>query len=378
MPTSEGRGKGREVATGGMMAESSPFKEQHQAAGAAFSERFGVELPEHFGDPGREYNAARQAVGLVDLSFRGLLEVTGGDRVRWLNGQVTNDVTALRPGGGMLAAALSMKGHLLSDLALYGLPEAIWVGLNRDRVESVAASFDRYIIADDVTIARIGDRVAQLMVVGPASTGLVARLADPEAAALAPWHHREARIGGVPVRVAASRWLHMPGYDVLAPAGQAEAVWATLSQGGAVDGLRPVGMATLERLRVEAGWAWYGVDFDDANLLMEALTPEHVSFTKGCYLGQEVVIRVEHQGHLNKRLCGLLVAGETPPPARSTLQLGDRKVGTITSAVFSPTLGRLIALGYVRRECWEPGTALRLVSGEMSCEATVTSLPFIA
>jgi len=360
------------------MAIQSPFAEQEKAATAAFTERFGVVLAEHFGDPGREYEAARRAVGLVDLSFRGLLEVTGGDRVRWLNGQVTNDVNALRPGRGMLAAALTVKGHLLSDLALYGLPEAIWIGLNRDRAESVAASFDRYIIADDVGISRIGDRVTQLMVVGPSAPGLVARVVDRETAELPPWHHREAHIGGVPVRVVASRWLAMPGYDVLAPAGEGGAVWATLSQGGAADGLRPVGMAALERLRVEAGWPWYGVDFDDGNLLMEALTPEHVSFTKGCYLGQEVVIRVEHQGHLNKRLCGLLVAGETPPPAGSTLHLGDRTVGTVTSAVFSPTLGQVIALGYVRRECWELGTTLRLSSGEASCEAKLTCLPFIA
>jgi aminomethyltransferase len=110
---------------------------------------------------------------------------------------------------------------------------------------------------------------------------------------------------------------------------------------------------------------------------MEALTPAHVSFTKGCYLGQEVVIRVEHQGHLNKRLCGLLVAGETPPPAGSTLHLGDRKVGTVTSAVFSPALGQAVALGYVRRECWEPGTALRLVTGEVSRGAEVRPLPLI-
>ena len=354
-----------------------PFTGQLQRAGAVFTERFGVELAEHFGDPGREYEAARRAVGLVDLSFRGLLEVTGGDRVRWLNGQVTNDVNALQPGRGMLAAALTVKGHLLSDLALYGLPGAIWIGLNRDRVAGVAASFDRYIIADDVAVSRIGDRVAQLMVVGPGAPGLVARVADRETAGLPPWHHREAYIGGVPVRVAASRWLAMPGYDVLAPAGESGTVWAALSQGGAADGLRPVGMAALERLRVEAGWPWYGVDFDDGNLLLEALTPAHVSFTKGCYIGQEVVIRVEHQGHVNKRLCGLLVEGETTPPAGSTLHLGERKVGHLTSAVFSPTLGQAIAMGYVRRECWEPGTALRLVSGDVSWGAEVRPLPFI-
>ena len=102
--------------------------------------------------------------------------------MRWLNGQVTNDVNALHPGRGMLAAALTVKGHLLSDLALYGLPEAIWIGLNRDREENVAASFDHYIIADDVAISRIGDRVTQLMVVGAGAPGLVARVAGRETA----------------------------------------------------------------------------------------------------------------------------------------------------------------------------------------------------
>jgi folate-binding protein YgfZ len=360
------------------MTESSPFRAQLQAAGTSFTERFGVVMAEHFGDPMREYEAARRAVGLVDLSFRSLLEVTGGDRVRWLNGQITNDVKGLQADQGMLAAALNVKGHILADLAVYGLPESIWVDLNRDRVETVAAAFDRYIIADDVVVSKIGDRVAHLMVVGPRATGLLARVAGREAAGLSPWHHREARIDGVSVRVVSSRWLAMFGYDVLVPAARAGEVWATLARAGEADGLQPVGLAALERLRVEAGWPWYGVDFDESHLLMEALTRGHVSFTKGCYIGQEVVIRIEHQGHVNKRLCGLLVAGEEVPPAGSGLSLGERKVGAITSAAFSPDLRRVIALGYVRHECWEVGTTLRLVSGEASSEAQVAALPFIA
>jgi folate-binding protein YgfZ len=136
-------------------------------------------------------------------------------------------------------------------------------------------------------------------------------------------------------------------------------------------------MAALDLLRVEAGWPWYGVDFDDSNLLMEALTPDHVSFTKGCYLGQEVVIRVEHQGHLNKKLTGLLVAGAIVPSAKADILSGERKVGTLTGAVFSPALQRVIALGYVRREAWDPGTKLRIISGEQSLDAEVTEVPFV-
>jgi folate-binding protein YgfZ len=277
----------------------------------------------------------------------------------------------------MLAAALNGKGHILAELAIYGLPEAIWVDLNRDRVETVTTSFDRHIIADDVVVSKIGNRVARLMVVGPRATGLVARVAGHEAAALPPWQHRQTQIDGVSARLIASRWLAMPGYDVLVPAERAGEVWDALTRAGGPDGLRPVGLAALEHLRVEAGWPWYGVDFDESHLLMEALTRGHVSFTKGCYIGQEVVIRIEHQGHVNKRLCGLLLSGEALPPVGSALRLGERKMGTLTSAIFSPELRRVIALGYVRHECWAPGTELDLVSGDNSAKAEVTGLPII-
>jgi folate-binding protein YgfZ len=137
-------------------------------------------------------------------------------------------------------------------------------------------------------------------------------------------------------------------------------------------------MTALDMLRVEAGWPWYGVDFDDTNLLMESLTKEYVSFTKGCYIGQEVVIRVEHQGHVNKKLCGLRVLGQVVPAGGASILSGDRKVGTVTSAVRSPALKSVIALGYVRREVWDPGTKLRIASGDQSLETEVAPLPFIA
>src|SRR5271157_2561625 len=133
-----------------MMAVASPFREQERAAGAVFTERFGVELPEHFGNPDAEYEAVHAGVGLVDMSFRGLLKLTGNDRVRWLNGQITNDVKDLKPGEGRLAAILNVKGHILADIAVYGLSDAVWIDLNRDRAQAVRDTFDRYIVADDV------------------------------------------------------------------------------------------------------------------------------------------------------------------------------------------------------------------------------------
>jgi folate-binding protein YgfZ len=360
------------------MAVVSPFAEREKAAGAVFTERFGVELPEHFGDPVAEYEAARAVAGLVDMSFRGVIELTGSDRLRWLNGQITNDVKDLKPGEGKLAAALNVKGHILADLAAYGLPASVWIDVNRDRAQVVRDAFDRYIVADDVLPENASDRYSHLMVVGAGAQRFIAEVAGGGVRDLPAWHHAEAKLGDLPARIFSTRWLAMPGCDAIVPAGAADRLWETLLNLGLARGLRPVGMAALDLLRVEAGWPWYGVDFDDSNLLMEALTPNHVSFTKGCYLGQEVVIRVEHQGHLNKKLTGLLVAGAFVPSAKADILSGERKVGAVTSAVFSPALQRVIALGYVRRECWDPGTKLRIISGEQSLDAEVTEIPFMA
>ena len=360
------------------MTIQSPFAEQEKAAGAVFIERFGVGLPEHFGDSAREYEAARSAVGLVDMSFRSMIELTGKDRLRWLNGQITNEVKDLKAGEGKLAAVLTVKGHILADLAVYGLSNSVWIDVHRDRAQSVRDAFDRYIVADDVVAENASDRFAHLMIVGPGAERLITQTAGEAIGNLPAWHHAEARLGDSQVRIMATRWLAMPGWDVIVPADAADKAWEMLVRLGLPRGLRPVGMAALNLLRVEAGWPWCGVDFDESNLLMEVLTPSHVSFTKGCYLGQEVVIRVEHQGHLNKKLTRLSVAGAIVPSPRADILSGERRVGTVTSAVFSPIQKRVVAFGYVRRECWDPGTRLRIASGEHWLDAEVAEMPFVA
>jgi folate-binding protein YgfZ len=358
------------------MGTTSPFAEQERAAGATVAERFGVVLPDRYGDPAAEYRVAREAAGLVDLSFRGLLEVTGGERLRWLNGQVTQDVKALRPGEGRLAAALDAKGHILADLAVYGLEDRVWLNVPRERLDTLRTAFDRHIIADDVQVRDASRDVASLMLLGPRAAAIVAAACGDAAAGLAPWQHTEAELAGVPTRVVATRWLRIPGFDLVVPGAAASAAWGSILDAGRAEGLLPVGMAALEVLRVEAAWPWFGVDFDESHLLMEALTTEHVSFTKGCYIGQEVVTRVEHQGHLNRRLCGLLVAGDRVPPLGAAIQSGDRTVGRVTSAVHSPAIARSIALGHVRRECWAPGTRLTIATGASALDAEIALLPF--
>jgi aminomethyltransferase len=356
------------------MSTASPFAAVERQAGAVFAERFGLSLPEHFGDPEAEYRAARQALGLVDLSFRGVLSLGGSERLRWLNGQITNEVKGLGAGQGVLAAALNVKGRILADLAVYGRPDSVWIDLPRQRADVVRQTFDRHIIADDVTVADLCDRLAHLMVVGPEAPSCLAGLVGEAAAALRPWQHAEVSIAGAPATLVAADWLKLPEFDLLFPVGAAETVWRTLAERGG----HPVGMAALDRLRIEAGWPWYGVDFDEENLLLEALSPAHVSFTKGCYLGQEVVIRIEHQGHLNKKLCGLTVSGDACPARGAAIFQGDRKVGQVTSATHSPALSHVIALGYLRRECWDSGTRLHMDINGQRLDAEVVNLPFVS
>ena len=357
---------------------TSPFAMREKEAGGTTAEYLGVRLPTDYGDPVREYRAVRGGAGLIDLSFRGLLELSGGERLRWLNGQITNDAKTLRAGEGVLAAALTAKGHILSDLAVYGLEASVWIDLNRHRAPAVQAAFECHIIADDVAVADVSDRYARLMVAGPEAARLLAETAGSEVAYLPAWHHREARIGGVPVRVIASPWLSLPGFELVAPAEAAGQTWRALLDSDRAAGLRPVGTTALEWLRVEAGRPWFGVDFDEQNLLLESLARDHVSFTKGCYIGQEVVSRAEHQGHLNKRLCGLFLSGETVPARGATIISGDRKVGVVTSAVRSPAMGRGIALGMLRRECWDLGTKVQVAIDSRRLDAEVTALPFVS
>lgn len=360
------------------MRMTSPFAKEEREAGASFVGQFGVEVPDHYGDADGEYRAARTGAGLVDLAFRGMLRVAGSERLRWLNGQVTNEVKALKAGDGRRAAVLTAKGHLVADLVVYGLDDSVHIDLQRDRAGAVKEAFERHIIADDVQVEDVSDRFAHLMLVGPGAQRILEEALGAEIGDLPPWSHREARLGDVPLRIASSRWLARPGVDVIVPIDAAGRLWEALRRAGRDADLRPVGARALEWLRVEAGWPWFGVDCDENNLLMESLTPDHVSLTKGCYVGQEVVIRIEHQGHLNKKLCGLVLDGVAAPARGATIFLADRKVGHVTSAVRSPALGRAIALGYLRRECWEPGTRVRIDADPEPVAAASAALPFVA
>jgi folate-binding protein YgfZ len=318
---------------------------------------------------------ARAGAGLFRLPERGVIEVTGSERVRWLDGMLTQDVKALAaagPGAGGYALLLTQQGRIVADLHLLVDADGIWLEGERAHLPGVIARLEKLIIADDVALADRSEAVARLAVEGPrAGEALAAALG--EAPALAPGAWAARAIGDVPLRMAAFALGEGPGFQLFAPAERGEAVARALL----ACGLTAAGADALELLRIEAGRPRLGCELDESVLPAEArLLDAAVSVTKGCYTGQEVVARLRSRGRMNHLLVGLCFEGRGAawlPGKGTALTHAGRRAGEVTSAVLSPRFGP-IGLGYVRHEWSVPGTLLELEDGR----ARVVALPFAA
>jgi folate-binding protein YgfZ len=322
-----------------------------------------------------EYLALTESCGLVDRSERGKLALTGGGAVEFLNGQVTNELADLHPGDGRYAAFLTNKGKMLGDLRILAVGEESELLLDTERV-ALQALFDmirRYKIGYEVQLHKRTLERGLLSLIGPDARACLARVAGAQGEALpeAEHAHVPAQLGGAAVRAIAT----VEGCDVLCEAGALEQVRAALLEGGAM----AVGEATAEILRVERGRPRYGVDMDASTIPQEAGVNERaVSFTKGCYVGQETVARLYYKGKPNRHLRGLQISppSDTPSAALAAageeLRLDERAVGRLASVVQSPRLGT-IGLALVRREA-APGDTVAVGGHGLSAE--LIELPF--
>lgn len=310
------------------------------------------------------------------LSDRARLQLTGPDRRRFLHGMVTNDVNRLEPGQGRHAAMLTVKGKMLADLCVYDCgDEGLLLEMEGAVREKIATALDRHLIMDDVTITDLTAQTGELGVYGPGAAAALGAALGVEAEALAPYHHHAA----AGLRVARTPELGVPGFHVLGAPGEIAALQERLAAGGAA----ALPEDEAEVLRVEAGQPRYGLDMDEERLPVEAGLDDAVAFDKGCYLGQEVIARVTARGHVNRKLLGLrFPAGGPPPPRGAALSHESRPgtAGTVMTGVESTRHGT-IALGYVHRTLWEPGTRLRVAAADgepEGAEAIVCALPFSA
>jgi folate-binding protein YgfZ len=367
-------------------AAAGALGDAHVRAGAVFVEREGRRVVASYGDASAEYEAVRggRAAGLFDLSARGRVEVSGGEAVLFLNGLITNDVKALAPGAWMSAAFPNAQGRLLAfaRVARAGEAQTFLFDTEPATRETVLKNLERFTAAGDFRVRDLSGDTVQLSVQGARAPEIVGRALGGEAARLSRGQAAEVTRGrDSPVTVLRATHTGEDGFDLIARAGAARELWDALVAAGA----RPCGRDALEVLRVEAGLPRHGADVSEANVVSEAGQDEAVSYTKGCYVGQEIIARIHWRGHVAKRLAGLVFedeggsgAGEFGPGAQIKTSDGAREIGRVTSAAHSPRLARRVALGLVKYDFLAAGTEVLVVAPDgPQARARVAALPLV-
>jgi len=348
----------------------------HQALGATFTTVGEWELPQHFGDPPAEYQALRHGVGLCDVSHRSLVRVTGRERQRFLHAMVSNDTQSLQPGQGCYATFLNAKGHLIADFVVYAATDAYLLELEPQVARPFIAAIEYFVISEDVTFHDESGDWGLLALQGPRAAELLAQALGQEVPALQMYASTTCQLAGHAVCCMRRSHTGELGYQLLVPPAALPDVWHALWVHREACEARAVGLEMLDVGRIEAGIPVYGRDMTEETIPVEANLEAALSYTKGCYIGQEVIARIEARGHVNRKLAGLLLSGERLPEPGAKIVSPQREVGWITSAVYSPARQQNIALGYMRREVLTPGTPLQVHTQDSTLNATVAELPF--
>ena len=354
--------------------------EFHAELNAQFTSINGFEVVAHFGDALAEHAALRSAAGVLDLSFRSRLCLTGADRVTFLHGQVTNDVKSLKFGEGCYAALISAKGKMDSDLNIYALADELLLDFEPGLTAAITPRIEKYIVAADVQIVDAAPHYGLLSAQGPQAGAAVTALGldlPLPTKALGFSTVTDATLGQIYL-MNHSR-VGTAGFDLFVPIDSLAAVADKLIAAAKQVGGRACGWEALEIARIEAGIPRFGLEMDATNLPPEAgIDARAVSYAKGCYIGQEVLARIRTYGQVAKSLRGLRLADglKSLPQKGDKVFEGEKEIGYVSSAIYSPTLKSNLALAYLRRELKSDTVTLRSVGGESP--AQVVALPFVS
>ena len=318
------------------------------------------------------YAALGDGAAIVEKET-GRLLVRGADRRSYLQGLLTNDIAALVPGTGCYAAMLTAQGRMMTDMRVLELGDAILLDLPRETTQRVQEHLEQFVFAEDVQVEDATDARAEVGVYGPGALDLLSAIPVEGGLPAALYASTRIRVAGVDAIAIASDDNGVAGYDLLVDAADGDVVRAALQRAGAM----VASADDVETVRIERGRPRFGVDMDADTIPLEAgLEDRAISRSKGCYVGQEVIVRVQDRGHgrVARRLVGLTFDATAAVPSRGTpVHAGDREIGRVTSAAWSPSLARPIALGYVHRDFVEPGTHVRVEGAE----AVVSALPLV-
>ena len=314
-----------------------------------------------------QYEALTNQCGYVQLSGRTQIEMTGADAVSFLNNLCTNDIKRLEPGTGCEAYLTTVQGKVLAHIFVFRTPNSLVIDTAPDQSETLLTHLDRYIITEDVTLADRTDQWAEILVAGPHAEQCLKSLGMTESLAEVS-HHQQFQVGSTQAWARRVPFLQGFAAVIVIDSDSADALAKAIGEAGAVECANDV----FHVVRIESGFPWFPLDISTDNLPQEVGRDEQaISFTKGCYLGQETVARLDALGHVNRMLTGVRLDGHEIPAAGGELLQQDKSVGRITSATFSPALDCTLALAYVRCSVIESPTPLKLESRS----AEVVSLP---
>ncbi len=356
----------------------SRLHEQHLTLGAACGEAAGWEMPLHYGNAEAEHAAVRHGVGIADLSHRGRLNVTGDDRVKWLQSVISNDLLPLKTGQGLYSSFLTHKGKMLTYFRVYALADSFMledVGEIGEVTLQVLRKFLLY--GTKAKMENCAGTWGLLMVSGPQAADLIKTAFGADVGGLKPISFITHEVAGQQALLIRTEETGEVDIEVLIPADGIIPAWEKLWSAGQPMGLKPFGTEAREMLRMEAGLPKAGPDLNEEIVPPEAnLEGKAFSLSKGCYPGQEVVARMDTYGNVRRKLVGLVLKNAAIPQKGAKLFSGDREVGWISSAVRSPSVGSIIAFGFPLRDFSSPGTALTVEMNGQRHDAAVHQLPF--
>jgi folate-binding protein YgfZ len=332
----------------------------------------GATTATRFSDPQTEFVSLLNDCGIYDLGFRARISLKGGDRVRWMNGMVTNNIRDLAAGHGVYAFLLNPQGRILGDMYVFNEGERLIIESDRSQVEKLIAAFDHYIIMDDVEVTDVSSDWTALGLAGPNSRAILnaAGIDVPELQALQMHTAQcDCECSCVQCTVVRGEDVLRESYAIWLAPEDVYKTWQALIAGGAT----PVGSEALEIQRIVAGIPLYGVDIRERDLPQETEQIRALNFNKGCYVGQEIVERIRSRGNVHRKFTGFLMEGLADIKADAKIVSSEKEVGEITSVVTLPASSceRTVALGYIRREVGLPGREVTIGA----VKATVAQLP---
>jgi folate-binding protein YgfZ len=323
-----------------------------------------------------EYSAVRDGgAGVIDLSSRGRLLVSGSEAVMFLNGLITNDMKTLAVNSWMAAIFPNVQGRLLAAVRIIHRADGFLIDTEGSTLETVAKLLERFTLAGDFRVNNLTNATAMLSIQGRNAAAVIRQAFGETAATLARDQIVIAQLdNGSDVTIMRATHTGEDGFDLFVNANETPKLLEMIRDAGA----QPFGSEVAETLRIEAGIPRFGVDMDETKVVTETNLDDAVSFTKGCYIGQEIIARIKYRGHVAKKLTGVLVEHEGGlEGGLRILSTDDKEIGSITSSAVSPRLKQTIALAYVKYDYLELGTKVKVVSGKGELPATVTELPFI-